>query len=303
MTGAFGNERMRAEDYERKHRAFLASAQLRYPWQFRDAAGRAVEVDVTVGSGWHRLLFALFDRVSESLQGSARERFWWWRIHCDEGCLRVDFNGGGPAIRRAVDLARRQAADVCQVCGGPGRLRQVDGMFATECESHYLIRIAGHASSDPFAARVWLTTPRADLRGRSPRTAVGCDDTRDAVLEAALRRALPGRPALSPRQRRWLAGAWKPLAALFGDRLQDLRIAEPAGGRTGQAVACLMVVVAAADARAETPELTRCLADAGYGDLLPRLLTPEEVQEPLAAEDPWEAMLARHGATPIPRGR
>ncbi|PWG63080.1 hypothetical protein [Sediminicurvatus halobius] len=290
---------MAVSRFESRHRAFLAEAQLRYPWQFRIAGVRHDPTEVNVGPGWHDLLRRLFAEVESALGPREREGFRWRRLRAVQGALELRREGGGDLIMPAVVRARDAAAETCEVCGEPGVRRHVRGWFAVECDRHYVRRLLQHHPGGDGAAATWWATPRPELDGRTPGRVYerAPDDPR--LLEAALQAVLPAPPVINGAHRQRLQRLWPVLREQFGERLRALRLAEFDGapGPSGTVLA----VVAGATAERDLPAGVTRMARAGFSDLRLRLLSPESVEHPATAADPWSAMLAVHASVPIPR--
>jgi len=108
---------------ERRHRAFLAAAQLRYPWQFRQRgrAGDSDPVAVDVPPGWYGLLERLFEQVEQVLPAAERGGFRWRRLRSRQGLLEVAYDGLRESVSPLVATARETAAVTCG--DGSGDLR------------------------------------------------------------------------------------------------------------------------------------------------------------------------------------
>lgn len=96
-----------------------------------------VEHKHDVDEGWHKILDMLFDRI---------------RIHCVEtnqplpmisqikekfGGLRVYTEGHDNIINAFIRDAEEESYETCELCGKPGKLRQV-GWMKTLCKKHWL---------------------------------------------------------------------------------------------------------------------------------------------------------------------
>lgn len=89
-----------------------------------------------VGEGWHPLLLALHERLTELdpgyLAGQVKEKF---------GGLRVYLDTPAPeGARAAIDLATAESTRTCEQCGAGGRRRARDGnpwtWIKTLCDEH-----------------------------------------------------------------------------------------------------------------------------------------------------------------------
>jgi len=285
--------------FESRHRAFLAEAQLRYPWQFRIAGIHHEATEVNVGPGWYDLLRRLFAEVEAALGGRERRAFRWRRLRAVQGALELRREGGGDLVMPAIVRAREAAAQTCEACGATGTRRHIRGWFAVECDRHFVQRLLQHHPGGEGAAATWWATPQRSLDGDTPARLLERGEPDARLLAAALQAALPATPTLNGAHRRRLQGLWPVLREQFGERLRALRLAEFDGG-PGPSGTVLGIVAGAVPDRDLPAGVTR-IARAGFSDLRLRLLSPEALEAPTAAPDPWSAMLAVHASVAIPR--
>lgn len=285
--------------FESRHRAFLAEAQLRYPWQFRIPGSHREATEVNVGPGWYDLLRRLFAEVEAALGAREREAFRWRRLRAVQGALELRREGGGDLVMPAIVRAREAAAGTCEACGGPGLRRHVRGWFAVDCDRDFVRRLLQHHPGGEGAAATWWATPRRSLDGRTPARVLERGEPDRRLLEEALRAVLPATPTLNGAHRRRLQGLWPVLREPFGERLRALRLAEFEGGPGPSGT--VLAIVAGAVADRDLPAGVTRIARAGFSDLRLRLLAPEALDDPAADTDPWSAMLAMHASVAIPR--
>lgn len=290
---------MAVSRFESRHRAFLAEAQLRYPWQFRIPGVRHEPTEVNVGPGWHDVLRRLFAEVDEALGARERESFRWRRLRSAQGALELRREGGGDLVMPAVVRAREAAAVTCEVCGEPGVRRQIRGWFAVECDRHFVLRLLQHHPGGEGAAATWWATPRTALDGRTPGRVYERDPADPRLLEVALHAVMPAVPVLNGAHRRRLQRLWPVLREQFGERLRSVRLAEFDGGPGPSGT--VIAVVAGASTERDLPAGVTRIARAGFSDLRLRLLTPDALEAPVSDADPWSAMLAAHASVTIPR--
>ena len=291
---------MESTPAERRYRAFLAAAQLRYPWQFRSAGPAAGEgpVAVDVPPGWYGVLERLFRDVERALPVDDRAAFRWRRLCARHAMLEVAFDGPRDPVSPRVVEARDRAAVTCDVCGYPGARREVAGRYAVSCNRHFLERLLSRHPGGSAAARQWWETPQPGLGGRSPAAYIETGPPSEVLIELALRLAMPPVPWLESAHRQRLQAAWPVLAEALGERLRSLRIAafDPAAGRGGTLVA---LMAGDADSSAQAAAVTR-LARNGFSDLRLRLVGQADLAAPAAADDPWACMLALEASVNIP---
>jgi len=286
---------------ERRYRAFLAAAQLRYPWQFRCRGARddADGVQVDVPPGWYGVLERLFEQVEAGLPDAERDAFRWRRLCARQGMLEVAFDGLRDPVSPRVVEARDRAAVTCEVCGHPGARREVAGHFAVSCDYHFIERLLGSHSRGDAAARDWWYTAQPGLGNRTPAAYLAAGPPSEVLVEQALRLAMPPVPALEPAHRERLQAVWPVLDEALGDGLRSLRVAEfnPRARRGGTLVA---LVSGDADTSAQAAAVTR-LARNGFSDLRLRLVAQSDLAAPAGAADPWACMLALEASVNLPR--
>lgn len=278
-------------DHERHHRAFLAAAQLRYPWQFRNRARNEVAEPVVIeaGKGWYPLLERLFADVERLVPESQRVAFRWQRLRANQGVLEVRFEGAKDQLLPAIVRARDAAAVCCEHCGLPGQRLEVAGQHAVSCPKAFLERLLAVHPAGTTGVRRWL----------SAQAEVQTDHPSPALIESALQAVMPPLPMLNGAHRQRLQGAWPILRADFGERLRSLRIAEfdPASGSGGSLIAVMSVTC---DAAAHATAVNH-LARAGFSDLRLRLVSLADLEQPALASEPWACMLALKASVTIPR--
>lgn len=286
---------------ERRYRAFLAAAQLRYPWQFRQR-GRASDTDpvaVDVPPGWYGLLERLFEQLEQILPAAERGGFRWRRLRARQGILEVAYDGVRESVSPLAATARETAAVTCERCGRAGARREVAGSHAVSCRRDYLDRLMHRHPNGESGARQWWTTPQPGLGGRSPGAVVQAGAPPEVLVEQALRLAMPATPRLNGAHRQRLQGVWPVLSEAFGDGLRSLRLAEFEPAR-GPGATLIGLMAGEADASAQAAAVNR-LARNGFSDLRLRLVGHTDLDRPARANDPWSCMLAVEASVSIPR--
>lgn len=286
---------------ERRYRAFLAAAQLRFPWQFR-APGQSDHeegVQVDVPPGWYGVLERLFHDVEAVMPAAERECFRWRRLCARQAMLEVAFDGLRDPVSPRVVEARERAAVTCDVCGHPGARREVAGHYAVSCSRHFIQRLLQCHPEGESGARLWWETPQPVLGGSSPAAYTEANPPPETLIEQALRLAMPPVPWLDPPNRERLQAAWPVLDEALGERLRSLRVAafDPRSERGGTLIAML---AGDADPSAQAAAVTR-LARNGFSDLRLRLVGQADLASPAVAADPWACMLALEASVSIPR--
>lgn len=99
------------------------------------------------GGGWFDLLWRLCERLEPLVAEFERktgERFEVIEVKQKFGGLRFYTShwpnlGRTPApeaIHKCIEDARAESCDTCELCGQPGRMRDLGGWFAARCDRH-----------------------------------------------------------------------------------------------------------------------------------------------------------------------
>lgn len=281
--------------YERRHRAFLARAQLRYAWQFQDGDGESANTVCTVGPGWYAHLERLFADVETTVAEGDRPGFHWLSLTEHSGRLAVTASRLDPVmdpLRRALELCR----GTCRVCGDPGRERPVDDRVAVECMPHFVHRLMLHALGNDADASAWLAGPRPELEGQIPAALLAAGEPA-RVVELALRRAVPPPPRLNRSQREGLTDLREAVQQHLGYTPWSLRLAEPGHPRRPGGT-LFLIGGGPLPARVHVRE---AISAAGFDRVRPVVLRPDAVHAPGESDNPWLAALAAYGSVELPR--
>lgn len=84
--------------------------------------------------GW----FDLIDKLSQELTNLG-EGIVAVQVKEKYGELRFSITGGSDKALDLTDKAEEESRKVCEVCGAPGKTREVSGWLKTVCENHYTI--------------------------------------------------------------------------------------------------------------------------------------------------------------------
>lgn len=87
------------------------------------------------GDGWHQLIDTLCASIQARVEASGveaqatqvKEKF---------GGLRFYIQGGDDQISGMIDLAEDLSEKICEVCGNPGKKKNVQGWLITRCDAH-----------------------------------------------------------------------------------------------------------------------------------------------------------------------
>jgi hypothetical protein len=81
-----------------------------------------------VGPGW----VVIMERLCARLQFVAGLEFRLTSVKM-KGTLRISFRGGSDVVAAAVDAAKAEALDTCELCGRARPLLEKDGFWAVRC--------------------------------------------------------------------------------------------------------------------------------------------------------------------------
>ena len=122
----------------------------KYPKIFRDRHSPMTETAMCwgfeCGDGWHQIIDSLCSQIQHHINWKQEQKEKYSR---GEGCrqvvamqvkekfggLRFYYNGGDEKIDGMVRMAESWAANTCETCGKPGRLRG-RGWLYTACDEH-----------------------------------------------------------------------------------------------------------------------------------------------------------------------
>lgn len=116
----------------------------RFPKIFANRNGDVTETAMVwgfeCGDGWHPIIFSLCSNIQIHLDWINRNGVVVEQVVADQvkekfGGLRFYYTGGDSTIMGFVTMAESWAAQTCEVCGAPGRLRG-RGWIYTACDTH-----------------------------------------------------------------------------------------------------------------------------------------------------------------------
>lgn len=89
------------------------------------------EAKKNVGEGWHRLIDLAYDAIRNQaphvIITTVKEKF---------GGLRIYTLPYEETVDEAIQSLCQESLDICETCGEPGTLRNMDGLYATRCDAH-----------------------------------------------------------------------------------------------------------------------------------------------------------------------
>ncbi len=120
--------------------AEFAAILRRHPWIL------TVDPYAELSRGWRGLYVEMLDDVARVVARIAADhagvRLRDWSTKQKLGGLRVHFRLVGapkavlPLLSAPVATAELKSRQVCEVCGAPGRLREMDEWLTTRCDAH-----------------------------------------------------------------------------------------------------------------------------------------------------------------------
>jgi hypothetical protein len=107
----------------------------RYPKIF---ANRPIPGGIFCGYGWYCLIDELCAQIQEHVDRNAVEQPTAIQIKEKFGELRFSIQGGDAQIRALIISARHRSVEICEVCGGAGKLLERSNKWLhTRCAAHH----------------------------------------------------------------------------------------------------------------------------------------------------------------------
>jgi hypothetical protein len=94
------------------------------------------------GDGWMSILEDLFAKIDKEVKKGNLNRFKVVQVKEKFGDLVVCVEGGNNVIDALIGAALKKAAVTCEDCGKPGRKRECNGWYSTQCSKCYVVRPA-----------------------------------------------------------------------------------------------------------------------------------------------------------------
>ena len=85
------------------------------------------------GNGWIPILEDLFAKINEEVKTANLNNFSVTQVKEKFGDLVVCVDGGNNAIDILIGGALKKAAKTCEGCGKPGRMREFNEWYSTQC--------------------------------------------------------------------------------------------------------------------------------------------------------------------------
>ena len=90
----------------------------------------------TSGDGWNTLIETLCKAIASHIKYNKAPQVHVTQIKEKFGTLRFYYDGGDEYISGMVAFAENVSGSICEVCGGPAKLRDT-GWLVTLCDKHY----------------------------------------------------------------------------------------------------------------------------------------------------------------------
>ena len=89
------------------------------------------------GEGWIPLIEETFDKIEEILKENPDLDFQVIQVKEKFGTLRIYVYGCNNEISDLIDTCTDKSAEICEVCGEKGELREKRYWYITLCDKHY----------------------------------------------------------------------------------------------------------------------------------------------------------------------
>lgn len=92
---------------------------------------------IECGNGWYHILDALFETIQNYIDKNNLSQTHTVQVKEKFGSLRVYLDFEDIVIHELVNLAESISERVCELCGAPGKLRNLNGWYKTLCRKCY----------------------------------------------------------------------------------------------------------------------------------------------------------------------
>lgn len=103
-------------------------------------AGGGMASRFECGDGWISILENLFAKLDEEVKKASLTSFLVVQVKEKFGDLVVYVEEGNDAVDALIAAASKKAAVTCEECGKPGRKRDVNEWYRTQCSKCYTLR-------------------------------------------------------------------------------------------------------------------------------------------------------------------
>lgn len=115
----------------------------KFPNLYRNRCGKMTETCMCwgfeCGDGWFQLIYDLSEKLEAGiLKLPEEDRQFCCASQVKEkyGTLRFYMHSSTDEMDKFITEAEHNSAEICEVCGAPGKLRAKYGWFYTSCEEH-----------------------------------------------------------------------------------------------------------------------------------------------------------------------
>ena len=101
--------------------------------------GWPVQLGLTISPGWHDLVYDLCVKLEDHakrMYGHGPD-FEVVQVKQKMGGLRFYVAYASDEMLKLIGEAEERSGKVCEACGGPGKMRNVDGYYTTLCDEHF----------------------------------------------------------------------------------------------------------------------------------------------------------------------
>ena len=92
------------------------------------------------GNGWIPILEDLFAKINKEVKKANLTEFTVIQVKEKFGELVVVVDGGNDAINTLIGIALKKAAKTCEGCGKPGRMREFNEWYSTQCSGCFAMQ-------------------------------------------------------------------------------------------------------------------------------------------------------------------
>lgn len=114
------------------HEKFNTEMKEKFPKLYEDLSW-----GFAIGPGWYHLINLLSFKIDSYLSSQKDISVNVVQVKEKFGSLRFYVNGGDEYIYGLIDMAEAMSHYVCEKCGNIGESRNLEGFYATLCETHY----------------------------------------------------------------------------------------------------------------------------------------------------------------------
>jgi len=102
------------------------------------------------GEGWYPIIEEAFDKIEETIEKMPKKEkkifkqsFEILQVKEKLGGLRININMHTDEINKIIQDAEEKASITCEICGNPGKMRDINHWYSTNCDDCYNKKIRG----------------------------------------------------------------------------------------------------------------------------------------------------------------